>query len=165
MAGLQGSGKSTLAPALAARLPAVLLSVDPIESALHRAGVPASFERGLAAYLVAEEAARANLALGWHVVVDAANYVSPARRMWSDLAAVTEVALVFVETVCDQATLAARLGTRQRNLPGFAEVTAADAAVRAAESDPWGDEPRITVDTSASVDIAALVARLTTASR
>ncbi|MGH3568253.1 MAG: AAA family ATPase [Pseudonocardia sp.] len=41
MSGLPGSGKSTIGRALAARLPAALVSVDPIDAALRRAGIAA----------------------------------------------------------------------------------------------------------------------------
>src|SRR3954468_4066178 len=54
VSGLPGTGKSTVAAALAARLRAVQLSIDPIEDALLGAGLPPSWEVGVAAY----EAAR-----------------------------------------------------------------------------------------------------------
>jgi predicted kinase len=47
--GLPGTGKSTLALAVGRALGVPVLSVDPIESAMLRAGVVRSFETGLAA--------------------------------------------------------------------------------------------------------------------
>lgn len=161
MAGPQGSGKSTVAEALARALPAVLLSVDPLESGMYRAGIGPSFERGHAAYLVAEEAARANLRLGHHVVVDAANYVTVARRTWTALGAEEGVPVRFVDVSCaDRGVHRARIEGRRRDLAGIPEVTWADVERRAAETEPWGDEPRIVVDTSAGFDVAGVLAAL-----
>ena len=53
MAGLPGSGKSTIANALSRQLPAMLLSVDPIEAALRRSGWQKE-QIGIAGYLVVE---------------------------------------------------------------------------------------------------------------
>ncbi|MGO8948518.1 MAG: AAA family ATPase [Ktedonobacterales bacterium] len=64
MSGLPGSGKSTIAERLAERLKLPLFSVDPIESAIIRAGIPRSFATGLAAYLVAERLPANNSQLG-----------------------------------------------------------------------------------------------------
>ena len=53
MAGLSGAGKSTIGEIVGARLGATVVSVDPIESAILRAGIDADQPTGLAAYLVA----------------------------------------------------------------------------------------------------------------
>lgn len=164
MAGLQGVGKSTVAQALAARLPAVLVSVDEVESALCRAELERSFSTGLAAYLVAEEVAAANLRLGAHVVVDAANYVGVARRTWTSLAGRLGVPLLFVDVVCTDLGLhKRRVEARHRGLPGLPEVTFDDVVERYAETEAWGDEPRIMLDSALPLDVADLVARVTAA--
>jgi predicted kinase len=75
MAGLPGSGKSTVAEGLGRRLAAPVLSVDPVESALWRAGISREEPTGLAAYVVVEAMAADVLALGQTVVVDAVNDV------------------------------------------------------------------------------------------
>lgn len=161
MAGLQGAGKSTVAGLLAARLDAALVSVDPLESALARAGLEPSFERGLAAYLAAEEVARMNLALRHHVVVDAANYVPQARAMWTRLAELASARCVFVDVVCsDEALHRNRLEARRRGLAGFDEVTWAQVERRRGETAPWGDEARLRVDTASRIDLDAVTATL-----
>ena len=66
MAGLPGAGKSTIAEIVGARLGATVVSVDPIESAILRAGIDADQPTGLAAYLVAEEIARERARLRSH---------------------------------------------------------------------------------------------------
>jgi predicted kinase len=46
---LPGSGKSTIAERVAQRLSILIFSVDPIESAIIKAGIVKSFETGVAA--------------------------------------------------------------------------------------------------------------------
>lgn len=160
MAGLPGVGKSTVARALAQRLPAVLVNVDDVESALIRAEFERSFATGLAAYLVAEQVARANLALGRHVVVDAANYVTYARNIWTSLAREHGVPLLFVEVVCtDLAAHAERLADRPA-VPGLPRLTFDDVVVRYAETEPWGREPRWLVNTATELDHDAIFAQV-----
>jgi hypothetical protein len=86
MAGLPGSGKSAVAEAVGRALKLPVLSVDPIEAAMCRAGIERTQPIGLAAYVVAEAVAGDILALGQSVVVDAVNAVEPARQMWRELA-------------------------------------------------------------------------------
>jgi predicted kinase len=71
VSGLPGTGKSAVAAALATRLGAVGLSVDPIEDALLGAGLPPSRDVGVAAYEATRVMAEQNLALGRPVLVDA----------------------------------------------------------------------------------------------
>ncbi len=135
LAGLPGVGKSTAAEAIARELDAVVVSVDPIEDALHRAGLAPSFETGLAAYLAAEVVARDALRLGRAVVVDAANYVEPARAQWRSLAAQSGAELQWVEVVCsDEGLHRERLGARDRGFGPSLERVEVEArhAVKAA---------------------------------
>ena len=53
MAGLPGAGKSTIAREVAQILGWTLVSVDPIETAMWRAGIDREQPTGLAAYAVA----------------------------------------------------------------------------------------------------------------
>ncbi|MFI7236092.1 AAA family ATPase [Streptomyces cyaneofuscatus] len=73
MAGLPGSGKSSVAGALGRKLTAPVVSVDPIEAAMWRAGVARDQPTGLAAYVVAEAVADDVLGMGQTVIVDAVN--------------------------------------------------------------------------------------------
>jgi hypothetical protein len=73
MAGLPGAGKSAVAEELARALGCAVLSVDPVEAALWRAGVGKDEPTGPAAYVVAEALAAEQLALGRDVIVDAVN--------------------------------------------------------------------------------------------
>src|SRR5215475_13842659 len=100
MAGLPGAGKSTVADGLAAALSGVVISVDPIESAMWTAGVDTDQPTGLAAYVVADVLARTNLALGHTVIVDAVNSVEPARAQWREIGRQLDVPVHFIEVIC-----------------------------------------------------------------
>ncbi|WP_432523353.1 AAA family ATPase [Kineococcus sp. SYSU DK006] len=120
--GLPGAGKSALADALGRALPAPVLSVDPVEAALWRAGIGREQPTGLAAYAVAQELAGRVLALGQAVVADAVNDAPQARAAWADLARTRGARCRFVEVRCpDEQLHRRRLETRVRDLDGFPE--------------------------------------------
>jgi predicted kinase len=147
MAGLPGSGKSTIGEITAGRIGATLISVDPIEVSILRAGIDSDQPTGLAAYLVAETLAEQVLVSGRSVVVDAVNAVEPARLQWRDLAERCGVKLNVVETVCSDDELHRdRLGKRDVPISGHAVEQSIE------EYDEWRGAaaalPRITLDTS-----------------
>lgn len=146
VSGLPGCGKSTLAEAISRELRAPVLSVDPIESAMLRAGVAPSFETGLAAYLVAETCADAFLRDGLDVVVDAVSGVEPARAMWRELAACHGVPLRVIVCELEPGEVTRRLAARDRGLAS-GEPSADARAARAAEWTDW-QEPHLVVDSS-----------------
>lgn len=86
MVGLPGVGKSSVAEALGRKLNAPVVSVDPIEAAMWRAGVTRDQPTGLAAYVVAEAVADGVLGMDQTVIVDAVNAVEAARGQWRSLA-------------------------------------------------------------------------------
>ena len=117
VSGLPGTGKSSIADGIGRARRTPVLSVDPIESAIVRAGVEASFETGLAAYLVAETLAEHHLAADLDVVIDAVSAVDVAREGGRVLAAKHGAALhVIVCMISDEAVHRARLGSRHREL-------------------------------------------------
>ena len=118
MAGLPGAGKSTIGQVLAGRLNQPVISVDPIESAILRAGIDSEQPTGLAAYLVARMLAATMLESGRSVIVDAVNAVNPAREQWVTLAATLEEPLKFIEVICSDPELhRERIENRERSLP------------------------------------------------
>ena len=124
MAGLPASGKSALAETLARALRCAVLSVDPIEAALWRAGIARTEPTGLAAYVVAEDLAREQLLLGHDVIIDAVNDAAEARQQWRSLASTAEVPIAFLEVHCsDPVVHEQRLRSRRREIPGFSEPT------------------------------------------
>jgi predicted kinase len=143
--GLPGTGKSELARQVAGHLSIAVLSVDPIESAMLRAGIAQSFETGLAAYLVVEAIADAQLALGQSVIVDAVNGVEPAKAMWRTLATKHRAPLKIVECVCSNEALhRERLSARHRGLD-YPEPTWEKVQERKLEYTAW-TEPLLRVD-------------------
>lgn len=148
LAGLPGSGKSTLAESLARHFSLPLFSVDPIEAAMWRGGVPRD-HTGIAAYVVAQALAEEHLKLGHSVVIDAVNPVEAPRAAWRNLGATYRADLKVIECVCvDQATHRRRIEARTRGIDGMVEVTWARVEQRRAEYEAWTD-PRLTLDTSA----------------
>ncbi|SDE32176.1 Predicted kinase [Streptomyces griseoaurantiacus] len=146
MAGLPAAGKSSVAEALGRVLPAPVVSVDPVEAAMWRAGVEHGQPTGLAAYLVAEAVADGVLALGQSVIVDAVNAVEAARRQWRTLAGRHGVPVVFLEVVCsDPAVHRRRLEGRSRDIPGFEEPTWEAVEETRAAFEPWTDR-RLVLD-------------------
>lgn len=145
LSGLPGTGKSALADGLGRALGLPVLSVDPIESAIVRAGIDRSFETGLAAYVVVEQLADRSLECGLDAIVDAVNSVDDARDMWRELAQQAGVPLVIIEcTVSDLAVHASRLAGRNRGL-ALPEPTWASVERRRREWTSW-PEPHLTID-------------------
>lgn len=147
-AGVPGVGKSSVADGVARALGRPVLSVDPIEQGMADAGIPPSFERGLAAYLVAARCAAHLLGLGQGVIVDAVNAEPEGRAVWHELGEAAGIAPTWVHVTCsDPAVHRARLEGRARRYADVDEPTWAAVTARAAGFAPWTDE-RITVDTA-----------------
>ncbi len=146
MCGLPGAGKSAVAQALARALRAPVLSVDPIEAAVWRAGVEREQPTGVAAYAVAQATAAENLRLGLTVIIDAVNDAPQARTAWIDLAREQVVPLRFIEVLCsDPGVHQRRLLRRRRDLPGFPEPTWESVQKRRAAFADWQQE-RLVLD-------------------
>ena len=155
MAGLPGSGKSSIAEALCEQLPALILSIDPIEAALRRSGLDKR-QIGRAGYVVAESLAIENLRRGHSVIIDAVNPVHQAREMWCQVAGKLSVPLTFIEVICsDEVLHRQRIEARVRGIAGLTEVSWAQVQARMQEYEPWM-HPRVTLDT-ANADLDALV--------
>jgi predicted kinase len=148
LAGLPGSGKSTLAEGLSRHFSLPLFSVDPIEAAMWRGGLPRD-QTGIAAYQIAQTLAEEHLRLGQSVVIDAVNPVEAPRTAWRNLAARYRADLIIIECICvDEATHRRRIEARMRRIEGMAEITWADVEKRRTGYEAWTDA-RLTLDTSA----------------
>lgn len=162
--GLPGAGKSAVAESLGGELGAPILSVDPIEAAIWRCGIPRSFETGVAAYEVAAVLAEQQLRLGLTVIADAVNSVEVARAMWRRAADNARGALRVVEIVCTDAELhRSRLEKRTRNIDGFPEPTWEEVLQRRAEWEEWTDD-RLVLDSvdPLSTNVARAMAYIAT---
>ena len=148
LAGLPGSGKSTLAEGLSRHFSLPLFSIDPIEAAMWRGGLPRD-QTGIAAYEVAQALAAEQLRLNHSVLIDAVNPVEAPRAAWRKLAAKYRADLKIIECICvDQAIHRRRIDARIRNIDGMAEVDWARVEQRRAEYEAWTDA-RLTLDNSA----------------
>jgi predicted kinase len=146
MAGLPAAGKSAIAESIAGALSCAVLSVDPVEAAMWRAGVGRDQPTGLAAYVVVEALAAEQLKLGHDVIIDAVNGVEPAREQWRQLAPRTGSALRFIEVRCsDEAEHRRRLEARNRPIEGFYEPSWDSVQERRAGFTDWPDE-RLVLD-------------------
>lgn len=148
VSGLPGTGKSTLADAVGRALGWPVLSVDPIEAAMWRSGIPASRETGVAAYEVAAALAEHQLRLGGGAIIDAVSAVEIARDGWRRVARRTAARLRIIELVCSDETVhRQRLEARRRDLEGFYEPTWEQVLARKAEFEPWRDQ-RLVLDSA-----------------
>jgi predicted kinase len=141
ISGLPGTGKSAVARAVAERLHAVHLSVDPVEDAMLGAGLERGWATGVAAYEAVRVMAEENLTLGVGVVVDAVNDSEAARETWRNAARTTATPVPFVLlTVSDAAEHRRRLEGRARGFRNVGEPTWDQVQTRAAEYAPWTDD-------------------------
>jgi predicted kinase len=151
VSGLPCTGKSELAARIAPALGAPIFSVDPIESAILRAGIARTFETGVAAYLVAEALAGAQLSRGGTAIIDAVSSVEWAKTLWRELAARHATALRVIECRCsNEVVYRERLAARDRGM-AFAEPTWTELEARRAEYVPW-TEPVLVVDAIDALD-------------
>ena len=163
ISGLPGTGKSAVAAGLAARLGAVHLSIDPIEDALLGAGLPRSWETGVAAYETARVVAEQNLRLGRCVVADAVNDSEPARETWRAAAENSGIEPSFVLlTLDDEEEHRRRLEGRVRDLTHVPEPSWQDVRARAAAYAPWatGTCLRLSAERPVEVLVRELMDRL-----
>ncbi len=168
VSGLPGCGKSTIADAVGRVLGVPVFSVDPIEAAIWRSGVPASHETGVAAYAVAAALAEHQMRLGMKAVVDAVSAIEIARDMWREAARRAGAGLRIIEVVCSDARVhKQRLESRRRNIEGFYEPTWGQVLARRTEWQPWLEQRLVldsTEDLPSSVTKALTYLRQTTAS-
>lgn len=166
LTGLPGSGKTTVARELAARLGAVHVRVDVIETALETSGVidaAGGWEAFPAAgYAVAYALAADHLRAGTSVVADTVNPISITREAWRGVAHDTGTRILEVEVVCsDEAEHRRRVEAREADIPGHAEPTWEDIVEREYEPLALGSDA-LRVDTAhgTGAGIAAIVAAI-----
>lgn len=151
MSGLQGSGKSSIAYKLSEKLKIPIISVDPIHSAILKAGIEDSFEVGLADYFVAEKLAEENLENGISIIIDASNYVREGQKIWEDLASRKNLKLVVIQCNLDEKIHKERIEKRVRNIYGINEVNWDDVKKRKEIMRKWAVE-KLILDTSVEVN-------------
>ncbi len=168
MTGLSGTGKSTVARRVARALGAPLFASDIVRKEL--AGVegaaPAAWRDGIyrsemtaATYQQLFARAGAELAAGRPAVLDAAFLSAEQRAGAAELAARSGVPMLLIETICDEATVAARLEARSAAGTSPSDATLATYQQQRAALDaapppvPTGAQP-VQVDTSGDLPIS-----------
>lgn len=147
LAGLPGSGKSTLAEQISRHFSLPLFSVDPVEAAMWRGGLPRD-QTGIAAYEVVQALAEEHLRLGHSIVIDAVNPVEAPRAAWRNLSAKYHADLKIIECVCaEETTHRRRIEARMRGIEGMTEITWTEVEKRRTGYEAWTDA-RLTLDTS-----------------
>lgn len=161
MCGVSGSGKSWLAERLAPALPAVRLRSDvarrtmpPAEGAMD--GRYTSAQRQ-AVYARLLDDARAILAGGDNVIVDATFSDRATRALFADMARAAASACVVVHCTASRASLEERIDRRQREGVDPSEATVAVLQQQLEQFErPGADEAVVGVATDGSFDISAL---------
>ncbi|MEP4978249.1 AAA family ATPase [Ascidiaceihabitans sp.] len=145
LSGLPGVGKTTLAKALAAKVKAVYLRVDSIETALKNSALRVNSAED-AGYLAVASVALDNLLLGFDVIADSVNPVEITRNLWAETAVFGHALLLNVEVVCsDKALHRNRVEVRASDIQGLVVPTWQQVSDRTFE--PWLED-RVLVDTS-----------------
>lgn len=151
-AGLPGTGKSALAEVAGHALGIPVFAKDHLEASLRRS----ARERGLApeampwlgyaGYDLLTTLAERQLRLGQSTILDSVATFERIRAQWRALAAAHGATWRVVECVCsDEAAHRARLGVRERGIPGWYELEWSDVEAVRANYEPW-DEERLIVD-------------------
>jgi aminoglycoside phosphotransferase family enzyme/predicted kinase len=165
MTGLSGSGKSTVAHRVARALGAHMFASDVVRKEL--AGVegaaPAAWREGIyqpewtkATYDRLFALAEARLAAETPVVLDAAFLAAEQREGAAAVAIRHGIPLVLVETVCNEATVAARLAARAEEGASPSDATVATYArqrVALAEAPPMIPEGALAIRVDTAGDL------------
>ena len=128
--GLPGTGKSRLAEAICKHFSIPVFAKDWLEANLSSNGlVPTITEKplGFASYDLMTTLAERQLMLGQSVILDSVASTETIRATWRQISKRYGADWRVIECVCsDQAMHRARLGVRQRNIPGWHELTWSD---------------------------------------
>jgi predicted kinase len=151
--GIPGTGKTTLAEHAARWLGAPLFSKDELEATLRRSGITASMNSGWATYELLTALARGQLERGQSAILDSVATHEGIRQQWRALALEFGACLRVIETICtDKQAHRARLAQRQRNIPGWPELTWDDVIQVADRYEPWTDA-RLILDASDPLEL------------
>ena len=124
--GLPGVGKSALAEAVGRERSVPVFAKDWLEATILRCELtPTNQDKplGLAGYELLTILAERQLMLGQSVILDSVASTNSIRTVWRDLAEQYSAERCVVECICsDEKVHRARLGARQRNIPGWHEL-------------------------------------------
>jgi predicted kinase len=125
-AGLPGTGKSALAEAVGMELGIPVFTKDWLEATLLQCElVPGNEAKplGSVGYQLLTMLAKRQLMLGQSVILDSVTSTESIRSSWKQLAAEYGAEWRVIECICsDEGLHRARMGVRQRNIPGWHEL-------------------------------------------
>jgi len=148
--GLPGTGKSSLADRVGQEMGAPVFAKDWLEAALRLCGLGQTEKEaqvlGYAGYELLTMLAERQLKLGQSAILDSVASFEPIRMRWRELAYTYNANWHVVECICsDEAAHQARIANRQRNIPGWQELTWADVERVKSYYAPWTEE-RLVID-------------------
>ena len=153
--GLPGTGKSTLAEIVGKWLHIPVFAKDWLEATLLRNGLqPTVNEKslGYVGYELLTVLAERQLILEQSVILDSVASTHAIRNTWKELATRYGADMRVIECVCsDESTHRARLGTRERNIPGWHELEWSDVEKVKQYYQAW-DEDRLVLDMANPID-------------
>jgi predicted kinase len=153
--GLPGTGKSTLAEIVGKQLHIPVFAKDRLEATLLRNGLqPTVNEKslGYVGYELLTVLAERQLILEQSVILDSVASTHAIRNTWKELSTRYGADMRVIECVCsDQALHRVRLGTRDRNIPGWHELEWSDVEKVKQYYQAW-DEDRLVLDMANPID-------------
>jgi predicted kinase len=139
--GLPGTGKSKLAEAVARQYEIPVFAKDWLEAVLLNSGLTPTERLGYAGYDLLTTLARRQLALGQSVILDSVASFERIRVQWREAAHEFGAQWRVVECVCSDKVLhRERLNGRQRNIPGWHELTWSEVERVRGYYEPWTEE-------------------------
>jgi predicted kinase len=153
--GLPGTGKSTLAETLGKKLSIPVFAKDWLEAVLLQNDLKSSSKNkplGYACYELLTVLARRQLMLGQSVILDSVASTHTIRNTWKELSQQYKAGWRVIECVCsDEYQHRSRLHVRERDIPGWHELTWPDVEMVKKYYQPW-IENRLIADTINSID-------------
>ena len=150
MTGLPGTGKTLIAEALAKEFNIPVFAKDWLEAALLRSGLATSDDigkkLGFAGYELLTTLASRQLAMGQGAILDTVASVVKLRDEWRELALKEKAKLKVIECICSNQDIhRERLISRERNIPGWHELSWDEVERVKSYYQPWNDE-RLVLD-------------------
>src|SRR5215208_2823004 len=149
VSGLPGTGKSTLAEAIGRYLSIPVFAKDRLEATLVKSEmIPSNPDKplGSAGYRLLTTLAERQLILGQSVILDSVASTETIRETWHNLSKNYRATWRVIECICsDESFHRSQLAKRERNIPGWHELSWTDVEHVKGYYLPWEGE-RLTLD-------------------
>jgi predicted kinase len=154
--GLPGTGKSTLAEMLGGQLSIPVFAKDWLDATLLCNGLTSTLEDkplGFVGYELLSVLAERQLMLNQSVILDSVASTQSIRNRWRQLANLYQAHWRVIECICsDEELHRAKLNHRQRDIPGWHELTWDEVEKVKSYYLPWEGE-HLTLDMVNSLDV------------